>query len=36
MSTVSLGGVGNITHVVNDTGAITPSNTVPSTVTSYP
>jgi hypothetical protein len=34
--TVSLGGVGTITHVVNDTGALTPANTVPSTVTSYP
>jgi hypothetical protein len=34
--TVSLGGVGNITHVINDTGAQTPANTVPSTVTTYP
>jgi len=34
--TVSLGGVGNITHVINDTGATTPANTVPSDVTSYP
>jgi hypothetical protein len=36
LSTVSLGGVGTITHVINDTGAATPSNTTPSTVTSYP
>jgi hypothetical protein len=34
--TVSLGGVGNILHVINSTGAETPSNTTPSTVTSYP
>lgn len=34
--TVSLGGVGTITHVVNDTGAATPSNTTPSNVVSYP
>jgi hypothetical protein len=34
--TVSLGGVGNITHVINDTGAQTPANTVPSDVLSYP
>jgi len=34
--TVSLGGVGTITHVVNDTGATTPSNTTPSNVISYP
>ena len=34
--TVSLGGVGNITHVINDTGAQTASNTTPSDVTSYP
>ena len=34
--TVSLGGVGTITHVINSTGAATPSNTTPSDVTSYP
>ncbi len=34
--TVSLGGVGTITHVVNDTGAVTASNTTPSNVTNYP
>jgi hypothetical protein len=34
--TVSLGGVGTITHVVNDTGAVTASNTTPSNVVSYP
>ena len=34
--TVSLGNVGTITHVVNDTGASTPTNTTPSAVTSYP
>jgi hypothetical protein len=36
MSTVSLGNVGTITHVINDTGATTPTNTTPSTVTSFP
>jgi hypothetical protein len=34
--TVSLGGVGTITNVINTTGAVTPSNTTPSDVTSYP
>ena len=34
--TVSLGNVGTITHVINDTGAQTPTNTTPSTVTTYP
>jgi hypothetical protein len=34
--TVSLGGVGTITHVINTTGAATPSNTTPSNVVSYP
>ncbi|WP_333771120.1 hypothetical protein [Streptomyces sp. IBSBF 2435] len=34
--TVSLGGVGTITHVINDTGAVTASNTTPSNVVNYP
>ncbi len=34
--TVSLGNVGAIEHVINSTGAATPTNTTPSTVTSYP
>ncbi len=34
--TVSLGNVGAIEHVINETGAATPTNTTPSTVTSYP
>jgi hypothetical protein len=34
--TVSLGGVGTITHVINTTGAVTPSNTTPSDVVSFP
>ena len=34
--TVSLGNVGVIEHVINETGAATPTNTTPSTVTSYP
>ncbi|MDX6394295.1 MAG: hypothetical protein QOJ73_5358, partial [Streptosporangiaceae bacterium] len=34
--TVSLGGVGTITHVINTTGAVTPSNTTPSNVVSFP
>ena len=34
--TVSLGNVGTITHVINNTGAVTPTNTTPSNVTSYP
>ena len=34
--TVSLGNVGVISHVINGTGAATPTNTTPSTVTTYP
>ncbi len=34
--TVSLGGVGVISHVINATGGATPSNTTPVDVTSYP
>jgi hypothetical protein len=34
--TVSLGNVGSITHVINDTGAATPTNSTPSNVVSYP
>jgi hypothetical protein len=34
--TVSLGNVGSITHVINNTGAATPTNTTPSNVVSYP
>ena len=34
--TVSLGNVGTITHVINDTGAMTPTNTTPSNVVSFP
>jgi hypothetical protein len=34
--TVSLGGVGTITHVINDTGAVTASNTTPSNVVNFP
>jgi hypothetical protein len=34
--TVSLGDVGAIEHVINEVGAATPTNTTPSTVTSYP
>jgi hypothetical protein len=34
--TVSLGNVGVIEHVINNVGAATPTNTTPSTVTSYP
>ncbi|WP_328460940.1 hypothetical protein [Streptomyces sp. NBC_00448] len=34
--TVSLGGVGTISHVINDTGAVTASNTTPSNVVSFP
>ncbi|HET9877284.1 MAG TPA: discoidin domain-containing protein, partial [Mycobacterium sp.] len=34
--TVSLGNVGTIAHVINSTGAATPTNTTPSTVVSYP
>jgi hypothetical protein len=34
--TVSLNTQGSITHVINDTGAVTPSGTAPSNVVSYP
>jgi hypothetical protein len=34
--TVSLNYQGTITHVINDTGAVTPSGTTPSNVVSYP
>jgi F5/8 type C domain len=34
--TVSLGDVGLITHVINSTGAATPTNTTPSDVVSFP
>ncbi len=34
--TVSLGGVGTIEHVINETGGATPSNTTPVDITSYP
>jgi Malectin domain/Putative Ig domain len=34
--TVSLGGVGVIEHVINETGGATPSNTTPVDVTTYP
>jgi hypothetical protein len=34
--TVSLGGVGVISHVINSTGGATPSNTTPVDVVSYP
>jgi len=34
--TVSLNYQGTITHVINDTGAVTPTGTVPSNVVSYP
>jgi hypothetical protein len=34
--TVSLGGVGVIEHVINETGSATPSNTTPVDITSYP
>ncbi|WP_181802479.1 hypothetical protein [Streptomyces shenzhenensis] len=34
--TVSLGGVGTITNVINDTGAVTSSGTTPTDVVSYP
>ena len=34
--TVSLGDVGLITHVINTTGAATPTNTTPSDVVSFP
>ncbi|MFC1400492.1 chitobiase/beta-hexosaminidase C-terminal domain-containing protein [Streptacidiphilus sp. N1-5] len=34
--TVSLGNVGTITHVINDTGAQTATNTTPSNVVSFP
>jgi hypothetical protein len=34
--TVSLGDTGIIEHVINEIGAATPTNTTPSTVTSFP
>ncbi|MDB5074555.1 MAG: hypothetical protein JWO42_734, partial [Chloroflexi bacterium] len=35
--TVSLGGVGTITHVINDTGATAQgSSTIPVNIVSYP
>jgi hypothetical protein len=34
--TVSLGGVGVIEHVINETGGATPSNTTPVDITSFP
>jgi hypothetical protein len=34
--TVSLNNKGSITHVINDTGAVTPTNTTPSNVVSFP
>jgi hypothetical protein len=34
--TVSLGNVGTISHVINTTGAVTPTNTTPSDVVSFP
>jgi hypothetical protein len=34
--TVSLGNKGSITHVINSTGAATPTNSTPSDVTSFP
>ncbi|MFI9385066.1 chitobiase/beta-hexosaminidase C-terminal domain-containing protein [Kutzneria sp. NPDC052558] len=34
--TVSLNYQGTITHIINDTGAVTPSGTVPSNLVSYP
>ena len=34
--TISLGGVGNIAHVINDTGAQTPTNTTPVDIVSFP
>jgi hypothetical protein len=34
--TVSLGNVGSIAHVINTTGAATPTNTTPSNVVSFP
>jgi hypothetical protein len=34
--TVSLGNKGSITHVINTTGAATPTNTTPSNVVSFP
>ncbi|HEX5402706.1 MAG TPA: discoidin domain-containing protein [Pseudonocardiaceae bacterium] len=34
--TVSLNNQGSITHVINNTGAVTPTNTTPSNVVSFP
>ncbi|MGI8664831.1 MAG: discoidin domain-containing protein [Jatrophihabitans sp.] len=36
LATVSLGNVGSISHVINDTGASTPTNTTPSNVVTFP
>ena len=36
MVTVSLGNVGIIDHVINNTGPVTPTNSTPASVTSYP
>jgi hypothetical protein len=36
LATVSLGNFGSITHVINDTGPVTPTNSTPATVTDYP
>ncbi len=36
LATVSLGNKGSITHVINDTGAVTPTNSTPSYLVSYP
>jgi hypothetical protein len=36
LATVSLGNNGSITHIINDTGAVTPTNSTPSYLVSYP
>ncbi|GAA4657706.1 MULTISPECIES: chitobiase/beta-hexosaminidase C-terminal domain-containing protein [Amycolatopsis] len=36
LATVSLNYQGTITHIINDTGAVTPSGTTPSNLVSYP
>jgi hypothetical protein len=36
LSTVSLGNNGSITHVINDAGAVTPTNSTPSVVVNFP
>jgi hypothetical protein len=33
---VSLGGVGVIEHVINETGGATPANTTPVNITTFP